>query len=254
MEVKKAHCFFEQSGTFKNEFIKLGIPAEDYDIQDNFGETDHVIDLFKEIDDAYEGKPNTVFDNIRGGEDIMIAFFPCIYFETIQQLDFCLSRNGTQKTPIQKKIAYAIDRLNLRTKFHTYLYKMTSVCADRGIRWVLENPATTPNYLISGQNYPTPTMVDKDRTNMGDYFKKPTAYWFWNCTPEDGHIYQKTPPEMVKKILDCEMSKVAGVCSQERSMISKDYARNWIRAYILGETDDMAELPLLEAMMEGTNE
>ena len=28
----KVHCLFEQSGTFKNEFIKLGIPAEDYDI------------------------------------------------------------------------------------------------------------------------------------------------------------------------------------------------------------------------------
>ena len=42
MEIKgKVHCFFEQSGTFKREFIKLGIPAEDYDIQNNFGETDH---------------------------------------------------------------------------------------------------------------------------------------------------------------------------------------------------------------------
>ena len=50
MEIKgKVHCFFEQSGTFKNEFIKLGIPAEDYDIQNNFGETDHVMDLFAEI-------------------------------------------------------------------------------------------------------------------------------------------------------------------------------------------------------------
>lgn len=56
MEIKgKVHCFFEQSGTFKNEFIKLGIPAEDYDIQDNFGETDHKVDLFKEIESAYEG-------------------------------------------------------------------------------------------------------------------------------------------------------------------------------------------------------
>ena len=49
----KVHCLFEQSGTFKNEFIKLGIPAEDYDIQDNFGQTDHVIDLFAEINKAY---------------------------------------------------------------------------------------------------------------------------------------------------------------------------------------------------------
>lgn len=56
MEIKgKAHCLFEQSGTFKREFIKLGIPAEDYDIQNNFGETDHQIDLFAEIERAYEG-------------------------------------------------------------------------------------------------------------------------------------------------------------------------------------------------------
>ena len=53
-QIKKVHCFFEQSGTFKNEFIKLGIPAEDYDIQNNFGQTDHVIDLFGEIDRAYD--------------------------------------------------------------------------------------------------------------------------------------------------------------------------------------------------------
>ena len=61
----KVHCFFEQSGTFKNEFIKLGIPAEDYDIQDNFGQTDHNIDLFKEIEDAFDGKAS-LFDQIRG--------------------------------------------------------------------------------------------------------------------------------------------------------------------------------------------
>lgn len=54
MEIKgKVHCFFEQSGTFKNEFIKLGISAEDYDIQNNFGQTDNVIDLFSEIDKEY---------------------------------------------------------------------------------------------------------------------------------------------------------------------------------------------------------
>lgn len=45
----KVHCLFEQSGTFKNEFKKLGIQAEDYDILNDFGETDHIIDLFAEI-------------------------------------------------------------------------------------------------------------------------------------------------------------------------------------------------------------
>ena len=49
------HCFFEQSGCFKNEFKKLGIHAADYDLQSNFGETDYIVDLFAEIEAAYAG-------------------------------------------------------------------------------------------------------------------------------------------------------------------------------------------------------
>lgn len=44
------HCLFEQSGTFKNAFKKYGIKAYDYDILNEFGETDYVTDLFKEIE------------------------------------------------------------------------------------------------------------------------------------------------------------------------------------------------------------
>lgn len=49
MKINKAHCLFEQSGTFKNEFIKLGIPAEDYDILNDFNQTDHIVDLYSHI-------------------------------------------------------------------------------------------------------------------------------------------------------------------------------------------------------------
>ena len=55
MADKKFHCFFEQSGTFKNEFKKLGYEAEDYDILNQFNQTDHVIDLFGQIETAYAG-------------------------------------------------------------------------------------------------------------------------------------------------------------------------------------------------------
>ena len=62
----KVWCFFEQSGTFKNEFKKLGYEAVDVDIQNNFKETDYVIDLFKGIEKAYDDKPS-IFDQIGGG-------------------------------------------------------------------------------------------------------------------------------------------------------------------------------------------
>lgn len=44
-----AHILFEQSGTFKNEFKKLGVDAIDYDILNDYGQTDRQIDLFSEI-------------------------------------------------------------------------------------------------------------------------------------------------------------------------------------------------------------
>lgn len=64
--IGKVWCFFEQSGTFKNEFKKLGYEAVDVDIQNNFGETDFQIDLFKEIEEAYDNKPS-IYDKIGGG-------------------------------------------------------------------------------------------------------------------------------------------------------------------------------------------
>lgn len=52
----KAHLLFEQSGTFKNEFKKLGIDAFDYDILNDFGETDFKCDLFDEISRGGAGR------------------------------------------------------------------------------------------------------------------------------------------------------------------------------------------------------
>lgn len=56
----KVHCLFEQSGTFKNEFKKLGIEAEDYDILNDFGETDHIMDLFAEIEGGVQKRTKSV--------------------------------------------------------------------------------------------------------------------------------------------------------------------------------------------------
>lgn len=79
MEIAKVHCLFEQSGTFKNEFKKLGYHAEDYDILNDFGETDNVVDLFAEIEKAYADE-QSIFDNF-SPNDLILAFFPCTRFE-----------------------------------------------------------------------------------------------------------------------------------------------------------------------------
>ena len=65
------HCFFEQSGTFKNEFKKLGYEAFDYDILNDYGETDYIVDLYKEIEKAYNNEPS-IFDKCGGGYNYCI--------------------------------------------------------------------------------------------------------------------------------------------------------------------------------------
>lgn len=171
--------------------------------------------------------------------DLIIAFFPCIYFETIQQLDFALSRNGTQNKPLSERIETSLERLEKRTYFHSLLYKMVGICDKRNLRIIIENPATAPNYLITGQNFPTPTIVDKNRMTRGDYFKKPTAYWYFGCKPTYGESWQND--KIQKKILESKCSSQAGLCSEERSMISPDYARNFICDFILGKEQKNSE-------------
>lgn len=241
------HCFFEQSGTFKNEFIKLGIPSEDYDIQNNFGQTDHVIDLFGEIEKAYSGGEVSIFDSI-SCDDLIIAFFPCIYFESLQQVEYSLESINQRAMTITQRINRAIERLKNRSYFHTLLYKLLYVVYDRKLRLIIENPAATPNYLITGQNFPPPTIIDKNRMLRGDYFVKPTAYWFINCEPTYGFTFQKDKQQKI--ISKCKSGIRAGICSEERSMISSDYARNFICDFILGKSQPKISPTLFDDLYE----
>ena len=235
MEIKgKVHCLFEQSGTFKNEFRKLGYEAYDYDIQDEFGETDNIIDLFEQIDLAYSGRAHSIFDDMTA-DDLIVAFFPCIYFTVQKIADFMLSKHGMEKWTLSHKIDYAIKQVTERTRFHILLYKLVAIADERKFRLVIENPYQQAHYL--SYNFLKPSIIDKNRMERGDYFKKPTAYWFFNCEPTHGFTHQNDKKQKV--VQKCKRSPKAGLCSIEKSMISPDYARNWICDFVLGKEQDI---------------
>ena len=251
MEIKgKVHCFFEQSGTFKREFIKLGIPAEDYDIQDNFGETDHTDDLFKAIEDAYDGKPS-LFDSI-SKDDLIFAFFPCIYFCSFAELNASCPDTLAEARgwDIATRRAHQLEFSRKRQYFYEVALKMTAVVEIRGLRMIVENPWSEVGYTNHFW-FNKPAFIDRNRRMRGDYFTKPTAFWYINCEPTHGHSYQPTPESKVKRILkheqwkrpdSAQQSKKAGLCSEERSMISPDYARNFICDFIIGQQQAHSQL------------
>ena len=224
MVISKAHCFFEQSGTFKKEFRKLGIAAEDYDILNDFGETDHVIDLFKEISSAYAGE-ESIFDSILPS-DLILAFFPCTRFENQIGLHFRGTCTNCLELTVSEKLEYDL-RLHREL---SYLYEMVTklaiVCMRRGLKLVIENPYSSQHYLVRYWSL-SATFVDCDRTNRGDKFKKPTQYWFINCTPSYNFIFEPQIIHKEYKTIDRCSTKV------ERSIITSEYANRFIREFLL---------------------
>ena len=241
--------FFEQSGTFKNEFIKLGIPARDYDIKDDFEETDHIIDLFQEINNEYDGIPS-IFDYVHEN-DLIMAFFPCIRFTNESMLLFRGQQYGSAKWNITRKMAYCMKLQHELTDLYLLINKLFIICIERGFRLIVENPYSKEHYL---RRYwcLEPSIIDTDRRLRGDYYKKPTQYWFVNCDPENNEINEVVEnhailPEghegdtirfMTRKDYEHTGAKNRRVA---RSMIHPDYANRFIREFILDKEDSNAE-------------
>lgn len=233
----KFHCFFEQSGTFKNEFKKLGYNAYDYDILNDFGETDYVIDLFSEIEKAYEGK-ESIFDTI-GKEDYILAFFPCVRFENQIMLWFRGQSLQQQNWTYEQKMEKCMELQDELTHNYKLVNKMFIVCIRKGLKIIMENPFSEEHYL---RRYwcLLPGVIDRDRRTRGDYFKKPTQYWFMNCKPTFRPLFETTEDNFigvkdairnmgeVKEQLGTDLSQ-----TKVRSMIHKDYANRFIREFIL---------------------
>lgn len=242
MEIKdKVWCLFEQSGAFKNEFKELGYAAVDVDIQNNFNETDYQIDLFAEIEKAYDGQ-QSIFDEIKP-EGLIMSFFPCIFFCQASQSAFQYTHNNYQKMNLREKTEKILERSKNREYFYTLLIKLFCVVQERNLRMIVENPYSGHHYLMLTQNFVMhPTMIDHNRQLRGDYYRKPTAYWFLNCTPTYGESY--TVPKERKKIKTSRGASHAGLCSEERSLMAPEYARNFICDFILGKTQENSQLTL----------
>ena len=191
---------FEQSGTFKNAFKKLGYDAIDLDILNDFNQTDTIIDLFAEINHAYDGE-SSIFD----------------------------------------KIAEILNCMRLQTELtemYLLINKLFLICMKKKLKLIVENPYSEEHYLRRYWCYP-PSIIDKDRRTEGDYYKKPTQYWFVNFEPKNNLVMGsynnaidcKDPIKKMKK----EHAEVMGAKSVRvaRSMIHPQYAENFIKKYIL---------------------
>lgn len=111
------------------------------------------------------------------------------------------------------------------------LTKLAILSYDRNVKLIVENPYSSLHYLV--RYWPVkPTIIDRDRREMGDYYTKPTQYFFINCKPSYNFIFE---PQVINE----KMRVTARVADKgqndkaTRSLISKEYANRFIREFIL---------------------
>lgn len=225
-----AHCLFEQSGTFKNEFRKLGIEAYDYDILNDYGQTDFQVDLFKEIEGGYKGE-KSIFDKVKP-DDIVFAFFPCTYFQSYHSAWFLGRSPQIKDNPEIDKLEIVHER---HIKLHDNYERFCELCIlaiRKGFGLIIENPYTQPHYLT--RYFPVkPAIVDNDRSERGDKMKKPTQFWFIGRKPKNNIILETVNNKGRDGYAKITGAKDGKSKASLRSEIHPDYANRFIREFII---------------------
>lgn len=223
MTFNKVHCLFEQSGTFKKAFKELGYNAIDYDINKTKN-VDVVTNLFYQIYLENTEDKESIFNGINQ-DDLVIAFFPCTYFSDQSQL---LSRGdnyGQKEWSEKQKLEYSMKQMQERQGYYSNLCNLCLIAIKKGFKLIIENPYGKINFLK--QYFPIkPKVIIMNRQKMGDSYKKPTQFFFINCNPEFNLQNEYSLENKVAKRIEDNK----GI---KRSIISSDFAKNFIKDFII---------------------
>lgn len=233
-DIKSVRCLFEQSGHFRDIFKLLDLPAFDYDIDNQFNETDFQVDLFNEIEKAYNNQVS-IFDSF-DKYDLIVSFFPCVRFSQFSNMLIKCNQLQLKDKCLSDKFEISYNYKKEQTYFYELWCKMFIVVARKGLKMIVENPKSKHNYLID--NFPLEPAVSVDnRLLYGDNFEKPTNFWFIGFEP----IFQFNhylPLPQKKKLIDNRYTKdLKQEQGINRSLINKEFVKWFLQEYIFEDID-----------------
>ena len=166
----------------------------------------------------------SVFDDI-ASDDLIIAFFPCTRFEPQILLSFWQKGSQHKHLPLETKLKRDLQLQKELTDNYNAITELVLVCLQKNLRLIIENPYSKSQHYLTTHWCIEPSIIDMDRRDNGDAYKKPTQYWFINCEPKNNVLFE--PLDYV------ETTNTNGKSQVQRSMITPCYARRFIKQYIL---------------------
>ena len=231
--MRKVWCLFEQSGTFKNEFKKFGFEAYDVDILNDFKQTDFEIDLFANIAAAASGE-KSLFDKIHA-DDLVFAFFPCTKFTEKHYMNAKCENFFLKNYTALQRLEYSRKAIDDTHHNYTLICQLFEIALKKGFKMVVENPDASSHFLKDFFPF-KPTITIKNRAVYGDFYKKPTNFWFVNFKPSYNFIFEncerKAKSVHNRHTLKYNSSKIHAN-QVEKSLISPQFANRFIREFIL---------------------
>ena len=101
---------------------------------------------------------------------------------------------------------------------------------------IVENPYTQPHYLTT--YFPIrPKVIVPDRHAEGDYFKKPTQFFFLNCEPEQNIVFEPIKHIDIVKHNRAQLMNNGQTRQVCRSLIHPQFADRFIKTYLLTKDD-----------------
>ena len=129
------------------------------------------------------------------------------------------------KTTVDK-LKYDLVLHKEQTELYELVTKLAIVCIGKQIPLIIENPYSTTHYLTKYWAI-KPKIIDTDRAKKGDYYKKPTQYWFIGCEPKNNFCVEALCVNKSDKGIEHTHNNV------KRSLIHPDYARRFIKEFII---------------------
>ena len=144
-----------------------------------------------------------------------------------------------EKWDYRRKMIRDMELLEELKHNYDLVNKMFIVCIDKHLKLIMENPFSEEHFLRRYWCYP-PSIIDRDRRKNGDYYAKPTQYWFMNCEPKNNILWVSIPYNSLEikdamRLMEKKDYEKVGAKDRRtaRSMMHPDYANRFIRQYIL---------------------
>lgn len=133
-----------------------------------------------------------------------------------------------------KKLKYSMKLHEELHDLYMLVCKLCVISIRNSWRLIIENPYSSQHYLT--QYFPIrPKVIIPDRNLEGDYYRKPTQFFFVNCEPEQNVVFE--PFEQLPLLIVNENNNSVTEESQSRqvirSLIHPTFADRFIKTYIL---------------------